>query len=75
MARMLVTKGDLAGALARLKRAAELMPSAPPVHYQLGILYRRMGQNDAAEQHLNLFQKLQAEQARQAGSDAKPLRQ
>jgi Flp pilus assembly protein TadD len=75
MARMLITRGDLAGALGRLKRAAELMPSAPPVHYQLGILYRRMGQNDTAEQHMNLFRQLQAEQARQAGSDAKPLRQ
>jgi hypothetical protein len=33
-----------------------------------------MGQNDDAERHLNLFRQLQAEQARQAGSDAKPLR-
>jgi Flp pilus assembly protein TadD len=73
IARMLITRGDLAGALTRLKRAAELMPSAPPVHYQLGILYRRMGQNDDAEHHLNLFRQLQAEQARQAASDAKPL--
>ena len=74
MARMLMASGDLVGALARLKRAVELMPSAPPVYYQLGILYRRMGQNDEAERQLNLFRELQAEQARQAGSDAKPLR-
>jgi Flp pilus assembly protein TadD len=72
---MLITRGDLAGALARLKRAAELMPSAPPVHYQLGILYRRMGQNAEAERHLNLFRQLQAEQARAARSDTKPLPQ
>ena len=74
MARVLITNGDLSGALARLKKAAELTPSAPAVHYQLGTLYRRMGQNDDAERHLNLFRQLQAEQARQAGSDAKPLR-
>ena len=74
MARVLITSGDLSGALARLKKAAELTPSAPAVHYQLGTLYRRMGQNDDAERHLNLFRQLQAEQARQAGSDAKPLR-
>ena len=74
MARVLITSGDLSGALTRLKKAAELTPSAPAVHYQLGTLYRRMGQNDDAERHLNLFRQLQAEQARQAGSDAKPLR-
>ena len=74
MARVLITSGDLAGAMARLKKAAELTPSAPAVHYQLGTLYRRMGQNDDAERHLNLFRQLQAEQARQGGSDAKPLR-
>jgi hypothetical protein len=38
---------------------------------QLGTLYRRIGQNENAERHLNLFQQLQAEQARQAGSDVK----
>jgi Flp pilus assembly protein TadD len=74
MARVLIASGDLSGALARLKKAAELTPSAPAVHYQLGTLYRRMGQNNDAERHLNLFRQLQAEQARQAGSDAKPLR-
>jgi Flp pilus assembly protein TadD len=74
MARVLITNGDLSGALARLKKAAELTPSAPAVHYQLGTLYRRMGQNDDAERHLNLFRQLQAEQAPQAGNNAKPLR-
>src|SRR4051794_1532637 len=49
MAKMLSARGELAGALERLKRATELMPSAPQAHYQLGILYRRMGQNEEAE--------------------------
>ena len=62
MGRVLMTKGDLAGAVVRLKRAAELMPFAPAVHYQLGILYRRMGQNEEAERHLNLSRQLQSAQ-------------
>jgi Flp pilus assembly protein TadD len=74
MARVLTNDGDLDGALAKLKRAAEVMPSAPAVHYQLGTLYRRMGKVDEAERHLNLFRQLQAEQARQTGSDGKPAR-
>jgi Flp pilus assembly protein TadD len=72
VARMLMTSGDLAGALARLKKAAELIPSSPPVHYQLSILFRRMGQNEEAERHLNLFRQLQAEQARQAVPELMP---
>ncbi|HTM47682.1 MAG TPA: tetratricopeptide repeat protein [Bryobacteraceae bacterium] len=71
MAKALTNKGDLEGALTRLKRAVELMPSTPAVHYQLGGLYRRMGRNDEAEQHLNLFRKLQADRARQTRPAAK----
>jgi Flp pilus assembly protein TadD len=73
--RALMNNGDLPGALARLKRAAELMPSAPQAQYQLGILYRRMGQDADAARHLDLFRQLQAEQARQTGSDGNPARQ
>jgi len=69
MAKVLTEKGDLEGALTRLKRAVELMPSTPAVHYQLGVLARRMGQNGEAERHLNLFRQLQRDQARQAASE------
>ena len=62
IAKMLITRGDFAGALTRLKKAAELMPFAPPVHYQLGIVYRRLGQNEDAERHFNLVRELQAKQ-------------
>ena len=75
MARVLTNDGDLPGALERLKKAAELMPSAPQVHYQLGTLYRRMGQNEEAAKQLDLFRRLQAEQARQTGSEGKPVPQ
>ena len=74
MAKMLTARGELDGALARLKRAAELMPSAAAGALPVGHPLRRMGQSDEAERQLNLFRQLQAEQARQAGSDAKPLR-
>ena len=74
MAKVLITSGDLDRSIGAVEESRELTPSAPAVHYQLGMLYRRMGQNDDAERHLNLFRQLQAEQARQAGSDAKPLR-
>ena len=68
MARVLITGGDLAGALSRLERAAELMPDAPQVHYQLGILYRRMGREEEAARRLSLFRQLQADQVRQSGA-------
>ena len=68
MAKVLTEKGDLEGALTRLQRAAELMPTTPTVHYQLGMAYRRMGRTKEAEQHLNLFRELERGQARQTGS-------
>ena len=72
--KMLVTRGDFTGALARLKRAAELMPSAAPVHYQLGIAYRRLEQNEDAKRHFQLYQQLQAQQRQQAASGTNPPR-
>ena len=45
-------KNDLEQARARLEKAVQLMPDSPPAHYQLGLVYRRLGQPDKAEQHL-----------------------
>jgi Flp pilus assembly protein TadD len=70
--KLLTTRGDLPGALVRLSKAAEVMPSAPPVHYQLAIVYRRLGQNEAAEKHLQLHQQLRAEQALSQTSPSRP---
>ena len=64
--KMLLNRGDLAGALTRLKRAGQLMPSAPPVHYQLGIAYRRLQQTDEAERHFQLYRQLLADQMQSA---------
>jgi Flp pilus assembly protein TadD len=68
---MLTSQGDLMEALTRLTRAVELMPSAAAVHYQIGVLYRRLGRTDEAERHLNAFRQLQADKAQQSGSAAK----
>jgi Flp pilus assembly protein TadD len=72
MAKMLMPRGDLNGALIRLKKAAELMPATPAVHYQLAIVYRRLGKNDEAERVFDYVRQLQAAQARGNESDSGP---
>jgi Flp pilus assembly protein TadD len=54
MGKLLIVRGDLEQARIRLEKAAEYMPDAPAVHYQLGILYRRLGQPEKAQEHLRL---------------------
>ena len=54
MGKLLVARGELEQARIRLEKAAEYMPDAPAVHYQLGILYQRLGQLDKAKEHLRL---------------------
>jgi tetratricopeptide (TPR) repeat protein len=54
MGKLLVVRGDLEQARIRLEKAAEYMPDAPAVHYQLGLLYRRLGQPEKAQEHLRL---------------------
>jgi Flp pilus assembly protein TadD len=64
--KMRANRGDFSGALAALKRAAELMPSVPLVHYQLGIVYRRLQQTENAERHFQLYRQLLAGRQAQA---------
>jgi tetratricopeptide (TPR) repeat protein len=54
LGKLLLARGDAAEARTRLERAAVLMPTAGTVQYQLGLLYRRLGEPEKAEQH---FQK------------------
>jgi tetratricopeptide (TPR) repeat protein len=49
--KLLLSRGQLEDARMRLEKAAELMPDAASVHYQLGLLYRRLGQPEKAEAH------------------------
>jgi Tfp pilus assembly protein PilF len=53
--KLLVARGELEQASIRLEKAAEYMPDASAVHYQLGILYRRLGQLDKAQEQLRLI--------------------
>jgi tetratricopeptide (TPR) repeat protein len=54
MGKLFAAQGDLEQSRIRLEKAVLYMPDAPAVHYQLGILYRRLGQMEKAQQHLQL---------------------
>ncbi len=61
LGKLLLTRGELNEARARLEKAHESMPANPAVHYQLGLLYRRLGETEKAEHHLRLHRELEAE--------------
>lgn len=52
LGKLLFARGDLAGARLRLERAVAIMPDASTAHYQLGLVYRRLGLAAKAEEHL-----------------------
>jgi tetratricopeptide (TPR) repeat protein len=54
LGKLSLTRGELEKARVRLEQAAKYMQDAPTVHYQLGLLYRRLGNTEKAQQH---FQK------------------
>jgi tetratricopeptide (TPR) repeat protein len=54
LGKLLLARGDLEQARLRLERAAESMPGVTTVHYQLGLLYRRLGQPEKAQRHFAL---------------------
>src|SRR5262245_60473763 len=54
LGKMFLTKGELEQARIRLEQAVQYMPDSPSVHYQLGLLYRRLGQPEKAQRHLQL---------------------
>jgi tetratricopeptide (TPR) repeat protein len=66
LGKLLLARGDLNGALTRLERAAQYMPAAPAAHYQLGILYGRLGQKEKGEEQMRLWRQLTKEQAEAA---------
>jgi tetratricopeptide (TPR) repeat protein len=66
LGKLLLTRGDLNGALTHLERAAQYMPAAPAAHYQLGILYGRLGQKEKGEEQMRLWRQLTKEQAEAA---------
>jgi tetratricopeptide (TPR) repeat protein len=52
--KLLLSRGKLEEARARLEKAAEYMPDAPGLQYQLGSVYRRLGQTEKADEHFRL---------------------
>ena len=54
MGKLFLARGDLVHARERLEKALEYMPDAPGLHYQLGVLYRRMGMEEKSQQHFRL---------------------
>ena len=54
LGKLLFTRGALEEARVRLEKAAQLMPDTANVHYQLGLLYRRLGQTEKSQEHFRL---------------------
>jgi Flp pilus assembly protein TadD len=54
LGKLLLVRGNLKEAQVRLEGALAAMPNAPGVHYQLGLLYGRLGETEKAQQHLRL---------------------
>jgi len=53
-------RGDTAGAILHLKKAAELAPENSTPHYRLWLLYRKLGRNVEAQQEREKFERLKA---------------
>ena len=54
LGKLLLARGQLQEARDQLEKAALYMADAASVHYQLGLVYRRLGQTEKAQQHLRL---------------------
>jgi Flp pilus assembly protein TadD len=54
LGKLLLARGALPDARVRLEKAVQLMPDAAAAHYQLGLVYRRMGLNEKAQEQLKL---------------------
>ena len=54
LGKMFLARGELEQARARLEKAVKYMPDSPAVHYQLGLLYRRLGQPEKSQRHFQL---------------------
>jgi tetratricopeptide (TPR) repeat protein len=52
LGKLLLAQGMLEEARVRLERALQSMPDATTVHYQLGLLYRKLGQPEKSAEHL-----------------------
>ena len=51
-------QGDIAGARTALEIALKLRPDVPQTHYQLGLVYARLGMTDQAKTQTEIYQEL-----------------
>jgi tetratricopeptide (TPR) repeat protein len=54
LGKMFLARSELEQARTRLEQAVQYMPDSPSVHYQLGLLYRRLGQPEKSQRHFQL---------------------
>jgi Flp pilus assembly protein TadD len=54
LGKLLLVRGNLKEAQPRLEKALAAMPQSAGVHYQLALLYGRLGDNEKAQQHMRL---------------------
>ncbi|MBI2685754.1 MAG: tetratricopeptide repeat protein [Acidobacteria bacterium] len=52
LGKLFLSRGELTEARTRLEKAVTLLPDVQPVHYQLGLLYQRLGMKEEAAKHL-----------------------
>ncbi len=53
LGRLASSRGETREAIDHFERTLELQPSATTVHYLLGVAYRRLGDSDRAQHHIN----------------------
>lgn len=58
LGKLLAIRQNLTEALERLQKAERYLPKNPVVHYQLGLVYARLGEPNKAKYHTDLFRKL-----------------
>ena len=58
LGRLLLARGDIAGAAERYRRASELEKNFRQAHYALGLAYRRLGESDKAKASLARYEQL-----------------
>src|SRR5689334_4140570 len=68
MGKALLHQSRAAEALPFLERAVQLDGLNPTTHYELGMLYRKLGRSTDAERELKAFRDLQRTNAPQSGS-------
>lgn len=68
-------RGDLEQAVGSYKKASELNPNLAEAHYRLGVAYKRLGQDAAAEQEFQTHQRLEKTEAAAIDSQRREVKQ